>query len=492
MAERRCHPPRSPCAPHRVNAILNAGLVDVNSDYSRGLLPSTYRAVEFIGGARRLAHQAGGPEQMKSKPTHGGIRPRRWSRLELMRYGLVGIALSVGVWQFDTIIAVSAAAVAYVVAPFITHPIDAWHYQLRRRVQRRYAVSLTRSGYGDSVDLGEGVDQIRRAIAGELRPFRVFISSTFSDLATERDLLAKDVFPRIAKECEKRDAIWAPIDLRWGITELQQNAGDVLSICLDSVERSRPNTIGIVGSRYGTHVPFSPRDRGQLPSWVTEGDGLSVTHLELRYASQVDPSALSVFVMDRQPASDVDGAGIASLLGELHTGGAQVVSKVTTEHDLAELVHSDLLRRLDQESPETGFDNSLLREISAHAAAERRLAERPNVNSEVLREAAGHLAERKIAVLRGQPGSGRSTLMAAWAHAWRHDHPDDIVITRFVGLTDASQTWPQILRSVVAEISLRTGQPMKLPPRRGTGHGCRLPNSRIAEPAQNRHWAGRD
>lgn len=46
--------------------------------------------------------------------------------------------------------------------------------------------------------------------------FRVFVSSTFSDLIAERDALQERVFPRLRQLCQQNGARFQTIDLRWG------------------------------------------------------------------------------------------------------------------------------------------------------------------------------------------------------------------------------------------------------------------------------------
>ncbi len=55
------------------------------------------------------------------------------------------------------------------------------------------------------------------------RQIRVFISSTFRDMNSEREELIKRVFPLLRKKCENRGVIWGDVDLRWGITEEQKS-----------------------------------------------------------------------------------------------------------------------------------------------------------------------------------------------------------------------------------------------------------------------------
>ena len=50
---------------------------------------------------------------------------------------------------------------------------------------------------------------------------RVFISSTFSDMHAERDLLVKRVFPSLREKLAKYRIHLVDIDLRWGVTKEQ-------------------------------------------------------------------------------------------------------------------------------------------------------------------------------------------------------------------------------------------------------------------------------
>jgi len=88
------------------------------------------------------------------------------------------------------------------------------------------------------------------------RIFRVFISSTFEDFQIERELLRSRVWPELENFCKMRNATFEAIDLRWGIPANSAEDLDIVSICLDEVERCqklspRPNFIALIGNRYG-------------------------------------------------------------------------------------------------------------------------------------------------------------------------------------------------------------------------------------------------
>jgi hypothetical protein len=86
--------------------------------------------------------------------------------------------------------------------------------------------------------------------------FRLFISSTFSDLKHERTALQQHVFPVIEELCQKYGAKFQAIDLRWGVSQEAQLDHKTLDICLRELRRCqelspRPNFLVLLGNRYG-------------------------------------------------------------------------------------------------------------------------------------------------------------------------------------------------------------------------------------------------
>lgn len=114
------------------------------------------------------------------------------------------------------------------------------------------------------------------------RVIRVFLSSTFADLDSERNYLARHVFPRLRQSLLKYNITLMDIDLRWGITEEEAKTGKTVKLCLDQIESTKPFFIGILGNRYGW-IPESRYLEG-LP--LTDNDkGKSVTEIEMRHGA---------------------------------------------------------------------------------------------------------------------------------------------------------------------------------------------------------------
>jgi NACHT domain- and WD repeat-containing protein len=88
------------------------------------------------------------------------------------------------------------------------------------------------------------------------RTFRVFVSSTFSDLVAERNALQEHVFPRLRELCREHGTRFQAIDLRWGVSEEAGLDQQAMKICLAEIARCqkvspRPNFIILLGDRFG-------------------------------------------------------------------------------------------------------------------------------------------------------------------------------------------------------------------------------------------------
>eukprot|EP01130_Rhizamoeba_saxonica_P006688 TRINITY_DN2669_c0_g1_i1.p1 TRINITY_DN2669_c0_g1~~TRINITY_DN2669_c0_g1_i1.p1 ORF type:complete len:2177 (+),score=451.33 TRINITY_DN2669_c0_g1_i1:90-6620(+) len=113
---------------------------------------------------------------------------------------------------------------------------------------------------------------------------RVFISSTFTDMHSERDILTRIIFPQLKELAQKLRVEIIDIDLRWGVTEEEAVNNQTLKLCLDEIDNCRPFFIGILGDRYGW-VPDNynvPRD--EKYQWLDDiPTGKSITEIEITH-----------------------------------------------------------------------------------------------------------------------------------------------------------------------------------------------------------------
>lgn len=110
---------------------------------------------------------------------------------------------------------------------------------------------------------------------------RVFISSTFRDMQAERDWLVKRVFPALRQRLEPHRIHLVDIDLRWGITRQQADNDQVLGLCLQQIDESRPFFLGLLGERYGWVPSKFPLEVVKRYGWTQHQTGKSLTELEI-------------------------------------------------------------------------------------------------------------------------------------------------------------------------------------------------------------------
>jgi AAA ATPase domain/Domain of unknown function (DUF4062)/WD domain, G-beta repeat len=86
--------------------------------------------------------------------------------------------------------------------------------------------------------------------------FRLFVSSTFADFKTEREILQRYVFPRLRRQAMAGGARFVPIDLRWGVSSEARHQQETMEICLREVDRcyeegQPPQLLALLGHRRG-------------------------------------------------------------------------------------------------------------------------------------------------------------------------------------------------------------------------------------------------
>lgn len=127
------------------------------------------------------------------------------------------------------------------------------------------------------------------------RRIAIFISSTFKDMDVERDILKTTVQRRLNEHFRRYKIDFQFIDLRIGINtegiSEEEAEEQVLDICFESIDRSRPYFIGLLGNRYGW-IPSEEKWRNLLKCLSEEkrilmldGYGKSVTELEILYGA---------------------------------------------------------------------------------------------------------------------------------------------------------------------------------------------------------------
>ncbi len=73
---------------------------------------------------------------------------------------------------------------------------------------------------------------------------KIFISSTFCDMQTERDAIHTIVVPNLRAMARQYGEDVEVCDLRWGVNtgdlDSEEGSRKVLSVCLDEIDRCKP------------------------------------------------------------------------------------------------------------------------------------------------------------------------------------------------------------------------------------------------------------
>jgi hypothetical protein len=263
---------------------------------------------------------------------------------------------------------------------------------------------------------------------------RLFISSTFQDLQAEREVLVKRVFPELRACCEARGVSWGEVDLRWGITAAEADEGRVLPICLEEIDECRPFFLAILGHRYGW-IPASI-DAGLIErhKWLAGQSGRSVTELEIRHGALRSQSARALFYLrdpawlDRLPAgverarfesTDPEARRRLAELKEELRRSRYLVREFSDAEELGSLVRSDLSALIAEVIPPLPITAAQRHEAAQCVLIDRLARAHVGRDAELARLRAHARSARAPCglIVTGEPGAGKSSLLAEWVAA---------------------------------------------------------------------------
>src|SRR5262245_44101062 len=128
------------------------------------------------------------------------------------------------------------------------------------------------------------------------RTFRLFISSTFSDLIEERNALQKQVFPALQTLCMAHGARFQAVDLRWGVSSEAGVDQRTVRICLEEIRRCqasglRPNFLILLGDRYGWRPLPEDIPQAVFDEVIGLGTGSTAALKDLKHWYRLDRNA---------------------------------------------------------------------------------------------------------------------------------------------------------------------------------------------------------
>lgn len=253
----------------------------------------------------------------------------------------------------------------------------------------------------------------------ERRNIRIFISSTFKDMARERDYLMKNVFPKLQKIASERNVSVVPLDLRWGITREESKSGKVLEVCLREIEDSRPFFIGILGSRYGwcpsvEELRKNPYLLEEYGDWLTDdiGEELSVTEIEIQYGVLRRQARQLAYFYERR--SLFPDARVKRLKERIVKDGRYPLKPFDKPQELGAMIEKDFLALLDSMYPQKELSQQESERIAQKAFRDS-LCESYFPHPGMFERLDSFLkGDSKEMVFFGESGMGKSALVANW------------------------------------------------------------------------------
>ncbi len=299
------------------------------------------------------------------------------------------------------------------------------------------------------------------------RVFRVFLSSTFDDMQSERDQLVQDVFPRIRRLCKERDVEFVPIDLRWGVTAEQGRQGKTLGVCLREVERSRPFFFGFVGERYGWKPKKEEIDSSVFKDFdfLEENvkNGLSICEIGFQFGALNETTTTNARFwlrsdkMETSPKhqeKDEDSAKkLKSFKKKLRDQKKYPVADYDSPEDLGTQVEAVLKELLDKYFPATAKYSWLQKQDDEQAAFERyrkRLYVAGQNDYDAL--SAFVKSNDQTQAVVGASGLGKSALLANWKDVCAKEFPDVKIVAHYVSASENSDLPANILRRLTESL----------------------------------------
>ncbi|XP_013381321.1 TPR repeat-containing protein DDB_G0287407 [Lingula anatina] len=175
------------------------------------------------------------------------------------------------------------------------------------------------------------------------REIRIFISSTFTDMQAERDVLLKEVFPELREWCQERKLDLIDIDLRWGVPK-GASSEEILKACLGEIDRcydmnDMPYFINMTGHKIGW-IP----DMEEVPEhlvdeyeWIFK---LSVTEMEIVHGAYRKKNPNALFLVREDP------------IYEAHMSGKEL-GRFKEVNNNRPVKREKLLKMLQRQFPET-------------------------------------------------------------------------------------------------------------------------------------------
>ncbi|KAL6043085.1 actin [Balamuthia mandrillaris] len=314
------------------------------------------------------------------------------------------------------------------------------------------------------------------------REIRIFISSPFKDMQEERDLVVRNIVPKLRRLCIERDVVVSCVDLRWGVTDVQSEQAATLLMCLREVDKCNI-FVGIYGERYGWCVSQggdTAEDKlfhraldsaAKEFAWCNTFRDRSATEIEMRMILEErtnnldkeaffyfrDPYYIEAVPPAKRNIYESEGAYEHEKLTQLKLEITQSEFPTKTykrPSQMADFFYEDILEHIEELYPQGSKLGPLEGARFQNDVYARSLTSVYLSNEQYFITLDKHISKDKALplVVYGISGSGKSALLANYAARYKEHHPEDIILSHFVGSSSSSTQYAFILWRIMAEL----------------------------------------
>ncbi|EGG14473.1 TPR repeat-containing protein [Cavenderia fasciculata] len=319
----------------------------------------------------------------------------------------------------------------------------------------------------------------------EEREIRIFISSPFKDMQLDRDQIVKVVIPKIRKLCIERDIIMTYVDLRWGVTSSAAEQANGLLMCLRELEKSNL-LIGLYGERYGwsnqersdakTQAHLSTtldRASSEYP-WVNKYRDSSITEIEFRmilnnhynqsmigkknamfyfrdpyYVEEISQKDRNLFVSEGSKSKEK----LDRLKQEISKNQGYRSNEYRRPSNLADILYEDMEKYIDKKFPVGNELKPAEKERFLHTIFAKHLTKLYVENEQYNLQLDTFITKHKnVLMVHGDQGMGKSSLLSNWVLKHREHHPEDLVVSNWIGASPSSTKYTFCMINIMNEI----------------------------------------
>lgn len=280
---------------------------------------------------------------------------------------------------------------------------------------------------------------------------KIFLSSTFREMAYERDEIAKTVVPfarKLAKEYKEYIEI---CDLRWGIDS--DSIINTIKCCLKKIDPETDSVIAIIGNDIGTTVPITDELRELLKTFeidsYVEANDISITQLELEYGIFCKSNPIGRCYYKEGAEKGKNSDLLIRLKEKLGEENCIVFSDIETiVCDLRKYIRALIEQKKAQQKNQNWIEEELLASKSLVKdilrEAEKGVSGREELRENLLSDL--NKRENSIICLHGKSGFGKSTILA---DAYKKFSETDNNYFVACGYGDKSKTYLNLLQQLI-------------------------------------------